>query len=921
MQQTSTANDVIQSMWANFDAMTDVQRNTLLKGVVKRCGETQIAAICTWLNLKFVDDDCGRTVHPESGASKYVPVPSAKPKRPKPTRADAPKGPLIGSKALSGGVVGLPPMTRHGTAVPQETATSNNGATPTNVNLYIKLLNTTNADITALADQLTSTAAPATVRAFLGYLTGRVQTFRQLLQTLGDVAHEGDEETAVAALFERASTVADATHVALYILDDAADSVVVRHSNWLPEGTRLPTPRLFAAGALMKGEMVNIYNVKTSDLFMEDLDPSYERVDPECILSAPILSAQGRVVAVIELINKNAPTPFFNDEDQFAISALASVWGLLLAAIGPQIEATHQTADLRAILDTASVMSSELDLGDLVSVIMRTVQELLNAERCSLFIVDGVRQELWTTVAQGTQEIRIPINSGIAGYVATTGKTLNIPNAYKDPRFNREIDLKTGFRTRNILCMPMRNTQGAVVGVTQIINKLPVGAVFAKDDEMLLASFSSLAGGMLDKAMLLKELQLRLQAVTLERDSLVKGSALSPVTVLTLNVGGRLVSQSAHPTLTVPAAPLPELTSYDTWLSPNTDLISDISRVFSSRATIHAVGYSFCSDGSDDPVTIDYTISPGEGDACAVVVVLTAVDADVPPLRAVRRYLAPAHAAKVLADSCQTGTAGVATILCTEMQKISELTETSEPQAVIDLLDSFARPIIDASFENDGLLTTLTASHSTTVFGCPLPAAGAAHSALTVALRLRSTLPVTMPITLAVCTGNVVTGSVGGDRGEWICTGAPLARAAVLHAQSVLYLGEARKPLVLVDDPTAQLITGSFHIRELDAVYLNSDGEMAAAASAPRAARAAVTEGMPPVVEEEEGESSAIVIIVHEVLAPGEVTLEQSMLTALICYELGLSDYRTQNFFAAHGHFNKAMQISGDAPARVMAER
>ena len=76
--------------------------------------------------------------------------------------------------------------------------------------------------------------------------------------------------------------------------------------------------------------------------------------------------------------------------------------------------------------------------------------------------------------------------------MAATGEVLNIPNAYKDKRFNRAVDIKTGFKTRNILCMPMKNTQGEIIGLTQVINKLPENQSFSKEDELLLMAFSSL---------------------------------------------------------------------------------------------------------------------------------------------------------------------------------------------------------------------------------------------------------------------------------------------------------------------------------------------------------------------------------------------------------------------------------------------
>ena len=137
---------------------------------------------------------------------------------------------------------------------------------------------------------------------------------------------------------------------------------------------------------------------------------------------------------------------------------------------------------------------------DLINVIMKTAQDLVAAERCALFIIDKEKEELWSRLARGASEIRFPMRMGIAGHVAMTGEILNIPDAYSDSRFNRSVDMKTGYRTRNILCIPMRNTKGEVIGVTQVINKTPEGASFSKDDEQQLFSFSAL-GDIIDLKM------------------------------------------------------------------------------------------------------------------------------------------------------------------------------------------------------------------------------------------------------------------------------------------------------------------------------------------------------------------------------------------------------------------------------------
>uniref|UniRef100_A0A672MZX6 Phosphodiesterase n=1 Tax=Sinocyclocheilus grahami TaxID=75366 RepID=A0A672MZX6_SINGR len=145
-------------------------------------------------------------------------------------------------------------------------------------------------------------------------------------------------------------------------------------------------------------------------------------------------------------------------------------------------------------------------IDSLLEHIMIYAKNLVNADRCALFQVDHNNKELYSDlfdigeenegkpVFRKTKEIRFSIEKGIAGQVARTGEVLNIPDAYADPRFNREVDLYTGYTTRNILCMPIVS-RGTVIGVVQMVNKLG-GSAFTKTDEnnfKMFAVFCALA--------------------------------------------------------------------------------------------------------------------------------------------------------------------------------------------------------------------------------------------------------------------------------------------------------------------------------------------------------------------------------------------------------------------------------------------
>ena len=143
------------------------------------------------------------------------------------------------------------------------------------------------------------------------------------------------------------------------------------------------------------------------------------------------------------------------------------------ATVARNVELNRRNAKLNRILEVAKALGSIRELDGLLDRVLTEAKEVVEADRLSLFILDRERGELWTKIAQGlgSQEIRIPVGSGIAGAVAQSRQPLLIPDAYADPRFNRTVDRRTGYRTRNILTVPMLNTAGEVTGVIQALNK------------------------------------------------------------------------------------------------------------------------------------------------------------------------------------------------------------------------------------------------------------------------------------------------------------------------------------------------------------------------------------------------------------------------------------------------------------------
>ncbi len=163
---------------------------------------------------------------------------------------------------------------------------------------------------------------------------------------------------------------------------------------------------------------------------------------------------------------------------------------------------------LVALLNVARTLAAETSLDLLLKTVAQEIKKVLDADRCSVFLLEKNKNELVSKVAlgMGTQEIRFPANTGLAGYVAQSGEIINIKDAYSDTRFNQDIDKETGYKTKTILCMPIWNMKHEILGVFQVLNKK--NGTFTKEDEEVLIAIGSSAGIAIENARLFESQQL-----------------------------------------------------------------------------------------------------------------------------------------------------------------------------------------------------------------------------------------------------------------------------------------------------------------------------------------------------------------------------------------------------------------------------
>ena len=158
----------------------------------------------------------------------------------------------------------------------------------------------------------------------------------------------------------------------------------------------------------------------------------------------------------------------------------------------PDATTAISAEQMRHVLDVSRLLVVTADLDMLLRRIAEAATSLLCAERASIFLHDDVRKQLWTKIALGAGEIRVPDSAGIVGHVFHANQLLNIPDAYADSRFNREVDRKTGFVTRNLLTIPLPDVDHKPIGVLQVVNK--IGGSFLSNDEAMIELLAGQAG-------------------------------------------------------------------------------------------------------------------------------------------------------------------------------------------------------------------------------------------------------------------------------------------------------------------------------------------------------------------------------------------------------------------------------------------
>jgi len=374
----------------------------------------------------------------------------------------------------------------------------------------------------------------------LDFVTAEFQQFIRAMDLINNEALETLLEQLLDAFTVKIGQILQADRTTIFLVDPNKNQLWHKTVDALTGEdveVRLPMDAGILGYVATTGKSLNVAQGREHEHFNSEVDepPGY-RI--ETILCMPIFSSksQNEPVAVVRLLNKAGHVPF-TEEDEQQFQAFADSIGIILESCQSFYVVARNQRGVAALLRATTTLGQSLDLETTLRSVMDQARDLMQADRSTLFLLNREANELWTKVATADDktmvDLRIPANKGIAGYVASTGKPLNITDAYDDPRFDPSTDQKTGYRTRTVLCMPVHNAKGELIGVTQLINKNQ--GTFTTSDEEFLRAFNSQAGMALQNSQLFQNVMVEKQY---QKDML---QSLSDA-VISTDLQGRIVT-------------------------------------------------------------------------------------------------------------------------------------------------------------------------------------------------------------------------------------------------------------------------------------------------------------------------------------------------------------------------------------------
>ncbi len=588
-----------------------------------------------------------------------------------------------------------------------------------------------------------------------------------------------------------------------------------------------------------EGEIINeVYKDKR---FNKDVDQETGYKTKNMICS-PIKTIDGRTIGVIQILNKIKGR--FTKSDLSLINEISTQAAISIQNAQNNEFFEKKRAQEMEFVSVVSDVTAEIDLSSLLKRVMEEATKMLNADRATLFLNDEKTNELFSRVAmgEGIGEIRLPNTAGIAGSVFSSGKTMNIPFAYADLRFNPAFDKQTGYFTRSILCVPITNKVGKVIGCTQVLNKK--GGRFTDEDESRLKAFTQQVAIALENAKLFDDVS---------KSKKYNESMLSSMSngVITIDEEGKIVTcnKSGLNILKISRNQILGLNSSDFFNDKNNwiqEKIEEVKKNHESELIMDCEIEIFNSETEKkELVSANLTILPlinedNEGRTgtkdkfLGILLMIEDISSEKRMKSTMSRYMDPGIANQLLEDGGDVmgGLDTTATLLFSDLRSFTTITESLGAQGTVKLLNEYFEIMVECITEQGGMLDKFIGDAIMAAFGLPITHEDDEDRGVKAGINMIKRMwewnqqrekdgkpPVDMG--LGLNTDKIVAGNIGSKkRMDYTMIGDGVNLAARLESACKQY--NAR---ILISDYTFKKLKGTYRIRYIDDVVVKGKNE------------------------------------------------------------------------------------------------
>ncbi len=669
------------------------------------------------------------------------------------------------------------------------------------------------------------------VRDTMATLRARLVRSEMLLTLSRKVAAIESLDELLSTLVEIVANETNSERGSLFLNDPATSELYSR----VAQGTfnreiRLLNNSGIAGAVFTSGNGEIIPDAYADERFNRDIDHK-TGFKTRSILCAPIKTARGEIIGVVQTLNRREGR--YTEDDLGLLEAMASQAAVTLQST-QYVEKMKKTRQQEMeFLDLVSDITSSLELSTLLRRVMGEATRMLKADRSTLFLNNEKTNELWSEVGEGLNavQIKLPNTAGIAGAVFQSGKTVNIPYAYADLRFNPAFDKKTGYFTRSILCVPIINKNGKCIGVTQALNKR--GGPFGPDDETRLKAFTAQVSIALENAKLFDDVQNMKNYNQSVLESMPSG-------VITLNEDGRIHTCNAAGQRILKVSPEEVLrklieevfTEHNAWVAERVKKLAGDS---SKNDVIMDAELQVGGEKLNVNLTIQPLISL-KGKRVGTMVMVEDISSEKRMKSTMSRYMDPGLADQLLAGGGSGDLLGgqsvEATVLFSDIRSFTTLTEELGAQGTVALLNEYFTIMVDCINKEGGMLDKFIGDAMMAEFGIPMKLEDHPDRAMRAAISMinelnalnkarhnRGQKPILMGIGLN--TDTIVSGNIGSPkRMDYTVIGDGVNLASRLESACKEYSAQ-----ILASEATCKKLKGSYRMREVDLVVVKGKTE------------------------------------------------------------------------------------------------